>query len=86
MLVLETCAGARLDHLQVHLVTELVLVPEVGSSGAGVEEVIAVVFPRHIGEVEVAFNINSQTRGVDGLKCAVETLKQEKCINIMNFI
>lgn len=76
MFVLQAGAGARLDDLEVDLVTQLVLVPEVGGSRAGVEEVIAVVFPGDVREVEIALDINSQSRGVDGFQGPIETLKQ----------
>ena len=58
------------------LVPELVLVPEVRGCGASVEEVIAVVLPCDVGEVEIALHVNSQSRGVDGFQGPVETLKQ----------
>ena len=68
----------QIHDLEEDSVAELVLVPEVGGRTAGVEELLAGVLPRHVGEVEVALNIHSQPGGVDGLQgavCALELWK-----------
>ena len=65
----------QIHDLEEDSVAELVLVPEVGGRTAGVEELLAGVLPRHVGEVEVALNIHSQSGGVDRLQGSVSALK-----------
>ena len=68
MFVLEPSTGARLDDLQVDMVTQLELISEVGLSRAGVEEVIRVVLAGDIAEPELSLRINRQPRWVDGFQ------------------
>ena len=51
-----------------HPVPELVLIPEVRSGRARVEEVLGGVFPRDVGEPELALGVHSQPGGVDRLQ------------------
>ena len=68
MLVLETARRSGLNDLHVDAVAQLVLVTEVGSGRTGVQEVLRGVLASDVGKPEVAFRVNCQAGGVDGLE------------------
>ena len=68
VLVLQSGARPGLDDLEVHLVAELVLVPEVGGGRAGVHEVVGGVLAGDVGEPELSLGVDRHARGVDGLE------------------
>ena len=68
MLVLETAGRSGLNNLHVNAVTQFVLVTEVGSGRAGVQEVLRSVLASDVGKPEVAFRVDGESGRVDGLE------------------
>ena len=65
-------------YLEKNSVAELVLVPKVGGGAAGVHGLVAVVLPRHVGEVQVALHVHRQPGRVDCLQgpvCALQLVE-----------
>ncbi len=65
-------------YLQEDPVAKLVLVPEVGGGGAGVQELVRHVVPRHVREPEVPLHVHRQPGRVDRLQRTVRTLEHTK--------
>ncbi len=65
-------------YLEEDPVAQLVLVPEVGCSRAGVQELVRHVVARHVGEPQVPLHVHRQSRRVDCLQGSVCTLQNEE--------